>query len=57
MNITNAKYEINQITNQNECIVATINGQEMAVPLEPANRHYIAIQEWLSEGNKIEDAD
>ena len=58
MNITNAKYEINKITNQNECIVATIDGQEMAVPLEPDNRHYQAIQEWAKiDGNTIEDAD
>ena len=57
MNITNVKYEINKITNQNECIVATIDGQEMAVPIEPANRHYQAIQEWVAEGNTIAEAD
>ena len=57
MNITNAQYETNQITNQNECIVATIDGQEMAVPLDPANRHYAAIQEWVAEGNTIAEAD
>ena len=57
MNITNAQYETNQITNQNECIVATIDGQEMAVPLDPANRHYQAIQEWVAEGNTIAEAD
>ena len=57
MNITNAKYEINKITNQNECIVATIDGQEMAVPLEPDNRHYQAILEWVAEGKTIEEAD
>ena len=45
------------MTNENECIVATIDGQEMAIPLDPANRHYQAIQEWVAEGNTIEDAD
>jgi len=27
------------------------------VPLDPANRHYQAIQEWVAEGNTIEEAD
>jgi len=57
MNITNAQYEINLITNQNECILATIDGQTMAVPLDPANRHYQAILEWVAEGNTIQEAD
>jgi hypothetical protein len=25
------------------------------VPLEPANRHYQAIQEWIAEGNTVID--
>ena len=29
----------------------------MFVPLDPANRHYQAIQEWVAEGNTIEEAD
>ena len=29
----------------------------MFVPLDPVNRHYIAVQEWVAEGNKIEDAE
>jgi uncharacterized protein YcfJ len=28
-----------------------------SVPLDPDNTDYIAIQEWVKEGNKIEDAD
>jgi hypothetical protein len=27
------------------------------VPLDPANTDYQAIQEWVAEGNTIEDAD
>ena len=27
------------------------------IPLDPANRHYQAIQEWVADGNTIEDAD
>ena len=52
MTITSAQY-----TENNENIKATIDGTEMFVPLDPANRHYQAIQEWVSEGNTIEEAD
>ena len=36
---------------------ATIDDEQVLVPLNPDNRHFIAIQEWVKEGNKIEDAD
>jgi len=52
MNITSAKYGFD-----NACIIAIIDGIEMVVPLDSNNRHYQAIQEWVAEGNKIEDAD
>lgn len=58
MNITNVQYEINLITNQNECILATIDGQTMAVPLDPANRHYAEIMRQVEAGTlTIADAD
>ena len=57
MNITKAKYYLNEDGNANQGIVANIDGKELFVPLEPANRHYQAIQEWVAEGNTIEDAD
>ena len=38
-------------------ITAMIEGTQWSVPLDPNNRHYQAIQEWVKEGNKIEDAD
>ena len=38
-------------------IKATIDNVASFVPLEPANRHYQAIQEWVKKGNTIEDAD
>jgi len=57
MNITSAQYTRNIEDTENENIKATIDGQEMFVPLDPVNRHYQAIQEWVAEGNKIEDAD
>jgi hypothetical protein len=57
MNITKAKYLIDEMSNKNTSITCTIDGQEMSVPLDPANRHYQAILEWVADGNTIEDAD
>ena len=53
--ITNAKY--NSQNGENCSLNATINGQEMSIPLNPNNRHYQAILEWVAEGNTIEEAD
>jgi len=54
MIVTSAKYG-----NENKTMIdATIDGQEMFVPLDTANRHYQAILEWAKiDGNTIEDAD
>tara|TARA_R110000803_G_scaffold82915_1_gene149083 strand:+ start:327 stop:500 length:174 start_codon:yes stop_codon:yes gene_type:complete len=57
MNITLAQYTRNIEDTKNENIKATVNGQTMFVPIDPANRHYQAILEWVAEGNTIEDAD
>ena len=55
MNITYAQY-VNYM-GEVSSIKTTIDGITMSVPLDPANRHYQAIQEWVAEGNTIEDAD
>ena len=55
MDITSAQYIAPE--GVNDSIKATIDGTEMSVPLDPANRHYQAILEWVAEGNAIEDAD
>jgi len=57
MNIENAQYQNDDEGNQ--CgVKATIDGTEMFVPLDPANRHYAALLEWAAEdGNTIEEAD
>jgi hypothetical protein len=57
MNITNAKYIDVENTGVDKSIKAIIDGETMFVPLDPANRHYQAIQEWVAEGNTIEEAD
>ena len=58
MTITSAQY-VNDTANgiNNASIVAIIDGTKMSVPLDPANRHYAAILEWVAEGNTIQDAE
>ena len=58
MVITSAQYILNETKDGNGSVIAaTIDGVEMQVPLDPANRHYAAILEWVAEGNTIQDAD
>jgi hypothetical protein len=53
MNIESAVYSVDDVTGNNSSIQATIDGTQMSVPLDPANRHYKLIQEWIAEGNTI----
>ena len=55
MNIKDAQYI--KHNDENSVVKITVDETEMFVPLDPANRHYQAVQEWVAEGNKIEDAD
>ena len=58
MNITNAQYYLNSIGDNNDGIQATIDGVEMSVPLDPANRHYAEILRQVAAGTlTIADAD
>jgi hypothetical protein len=65
MNITSVQYKVrdtydddNNITSTENCaLIAVIDGETLGVPLDPKNRHYQAIQEWVAEGNTIEEAD
>ena len=57
MNITSAQYQTDA-NGDSGSIQATIDGIEMSVPLDPANRHYAALLEWAAEdGNTIAEAD
>ena len=56
MNITSAKYTKDDFNIKN--IKATVDGQEMFIPINATdNRHWIAIQKWMAEGNTIAEAD
>ena len=56
MTITSAQYVAEDSVNLS--IKATINGTEMSVPLDPANRHYAEILRQVDAGTlTIQDAD
>jgi len=57
MNITNARYIRTSASTENDSISVTIDGKSMSVPIDPANRHYQAIQKWVAKGNTIQEAD
>ena len=62
MNIDSAQYVDlymgDTLIAKNHSIIATIDEQKMAVPKDPANRHYAAILEWAEEdGNEIQAAE
>lgn len=57
MEITYAQYVTGPLSDATSGIRATIDGQELFVPLDPANRHYAAILDWVAEGNTIQEAE
>ena len=58
MTITNAKYLVDFLSGANDSVTATIDGQEMSVPLDPANRHYAEILKQVAAGTlTVLDAD
>lgn len=56
MNITSVKYI--SWNGSNQSITATIDGVEVSIPLDPANRHYAEIMRQVDAGTLIiEEAD
>ena len=51
MSITAAQYV--SLQGSNAGIQATIDGQEMSVPLDPANRHYAEILRQVDNGTLV----
>ena len=57
MNITNAQY-YNDLDGNQSGVKAVIDGTEMFVPLDPANRHYAEIMRQVEAGElTIADAE
>ena len=58
MNITSAQYVNHPITDEQDCIRATIDNVVITVPLDPANRHYAEILKQVEAGTlTIEEVD
>ena len=53
MNITSAQYVADPMSGDNASIQATIDGQEMSVPLDEANRHYAEIMRQVEAGTLV----
>jgi len=58
MNITTAQYVADPISGTNDTVQATIDGQLLSVPLDPANRHYAEILKQVAADTlRIADAE
>jgi len=53
MNITTAQYMVGTLLGTTSGIQATIEGQEMSVPLDPSNRHYAEIMRQVEAGTLV----
>ena len=53
MTITLVQYMSDPISGANSSIRATIDGQEMFVPLDPSNRHYSEILRQVEVGTLV----
>ena len=57
INITSAQY-VQNLNNNNAGVNATIDGRQLSVPLDPANRHYAEILRQVAAGTlTVQDAD
>tara|TARA_R100000030_G_scaffold2195_1_gene1803 strand:- start:17 stop:190 length:174 start_codon:yes stop_codon:yes gene_type:complete len=57
MNIESAQY-IKDIDETNIAVSAVIDGETLSIPLNiEGNRHWVALQAWVAEGNTIQEAD
>jgi len=58
MIITDAQYKFDSLEGVNSSVKVTIDGTEVTVPLDPANRHYAEILKQVADGDlTIADAD
>jgi len=63
MNIVSAQYykgknaSDGSDTSENAGVILDTGDKVWHVPLDPANRHYQAILDWVADGNTIADAD
>jgi hypothetical protein len=51
MIITDAQYVFDSLEEVNSAIRVTVDGTEVTVPLDPANRHYAEILRQVADGD------
>ena len=56
-NITSAKYFTDSMSDGNYAVIVIDSNGKHSVPIDTENTDYQAIQEWVSAGNTIEEAD
>jgi len=57
MSITSAKY-VKDESDENVSVTVTYeNGEVWSVPVSGSNRHYREVEEWVADGNSIQEAD
>ena len=56
MIVTSAQYTENKNGDKTGVDTVFNSSERLNVPLDPANRHYAAILEWVADGNTIEAA-
>ena len=54
LNISSARYIDNLFTGGKD-VLAVIDDVEWTIPQQEGNRHWAAVQEWVAEGNTIEE--
>ena len=58
MVIENAKYLKSYNSDVNSTVIATIDGEEVSIPMDTANRHYAEILKQVADGDiTIAEAD
>lgn len=55
MSITSVKYNKGQDGSNISVTIVYENGEKWSAPLDGANRHWREVEEWVAEGNTIEE--
>lgn len=53
MNIESCKYITDPLTSETNTILIVVDGVQMSVPLDPANRHYAEILRQVEAGKLV----
>ena len=57
MTITSVKYQKNENDENGAVQITYSNGEVWSAPMTGSNRHWQEVQEWVLQGNTIQEAD